>query len=505
MSDLLLTNLTIQHVSANCFWILAEQFGETVACPDNYAATGACGSGSKADCDGFVHKLKCCAINGGSQTNCKLKKSTFGQTSTCDYNQGVAGSCGSGGWADCNGYSNEALCCDLPNISLNHYDNYLLQGDFGQTLACEEGYVMTSLCGSGGQKDCDYNGGSFCWEGTCTGYENVPYNPENRKLIFHEKWDNFDSWLHEVTFEIFNNEFQYYRNDRRNSFVENGELTIIPTTTVSEYGDDFLYYGTLDLEGCTRGQCSKTGDYNDIIHPIQSARLISRNKFSFRYGRIEVEMKMPQGDWLWPAFWLMPENSVYGGWPTSGEIDILETRGNAGLDCNGNEAGRRCAQSTIHYGPSSSYKTFESFENCLPDGTDLTDGFHNYAFEWTPTGMHTYIDGNQVLSVDAPFHGFFEKGGFQGDNPWENGSDLAPFDQEFYIIINLAVGGDYFPDGCWNSGGIQKPWNFGQDGNSMRRSYWWGGKDYRNEDHESLASWGDSRFVVKEIKVFDYQ
>merc|ERR1712157_392319 len=97
---------------------------------------------------------------------------------------------------------------------------------------------------------------------------------------------------------------------------------------------------------------------------------------------------------------------------------------------------------------------------CLPEGSDLADGFHKYAFEWTPTGVQTFVDGVKVLDVDAPFHGFFSKGHWQGYNPWESGTDLAPFDQEFYIIINLAVGGDYFPDGCWNKGGIQKPWNF---------------------------------------------
>lgn len=484
----------------SCFWILAQDFGETVACPANYVATGACGSGNYAECDNaFVHKLRCCALNSGYSTNCGLKKAEFGQTVTCDYGQAVTGSCGSGGWADCAGYSAEAVCCDAPNISLDYGEQYLLQGDCGQTLSCDSGYVMTSLCGSGSQHDCKEHGGEYCWEATCTGYtERKP-----RTVIFEENWTNFDNWQHEVTFEIFNNEFQYYRNDRRNSFLDNGVLTINPTFTADEFGEDFLYSGTIDLSTeCTRGQCSKTGTYDDILHPVQSARLISRHKFSFKYGRIEVKMQMPKGDWLWPAFWLMPEDEVYGGWPTSGEIDILETRGNAGLDCWGSEFGRKCLQSTIHYGPTpgGAGKSQDSFSWC---GADLSDGFHDYAFEWTPTGMQTYIDGEKVLNVDSPFHGFFEKGHWSGYNPWEAGTDLAPFDQEFYMIINLAVGGDYFPDGCWNSGPIQKPWYMGQA--SQKRSFWWDGQDYRNENHRAVENWEDPGFLVDRIKIFSYE
>ena len=61
------------------------------------------------------------------------------------------------------------------------------------------------------------------------------------ELVFHEKWENFDKWSHEVTFEVYNGEFEYYRNNRKNSFLENGVLTIKPSVTSDEYGEDILY------------------------------------------------------------------------------------------------------------------------------------------------------------------------------------------------------------------------------------------------------------------------
>ena len=174
----------------------------------------------------------------------------------------------------------------------------------------------------------------------------------NFQLIFHENFENLSNWQHDVTFEVQNNEFQYYRNDRKNSQIENNILTINPSLTVEENGNDawFLFSGTLNLDEseCSNG-CSRTGYWDYIIPPVQSAKITTRQSFSFKYGKVEFEAKLPNGDWLWPAVWMMPKNDVYGGWPRSGEIDILEARSNAGLDCDGNEVGRKCAVSTLHY------------------------------------------------------------------------------------------------------------------------------------------------------------
>ena len=84
------------------------------------------------------------------------------------------------------------------------------------------------------------------------------------------------------------------------------------------------------------------------MNPIQSARLRTAKSFSFRYGRLEVEAKMPKGDWLWPAVWLLPRYQKYGTWPQSGEIDLLESRGNENLfDGDGNNIGTKFIGSTV--------------------------------------------------------------------------------------------------------------------------------------------------------------
>lgn len=84
-----------------------------------------------------------------------------------------------------------------------------------------------------------------------------------------------------------------------------------------------------------------------FLPPVRSARLTTKGKKSIRYGMVEVEAKLPKGDWLWPAIWMMPEDSVYGVWPRSGEIDIMESRGN---ERDYDEGGRNYYYGTLHWG-----------------------------------------------------------------------------------------------------------------------------------------------------------
>ena len=75
--------------------------------------------------------------------------------------------------------------------------------------------------------------------------------------------------------------------------------------------------------------CERTsGAGGNYLNPITSARLRSVNSFNFKYGRVEFKAKVPKGDWIWPALWLLPRDNAYGMWPSSGEIDVMETRGN---------------------------------------------------------------------------------------------------------------------------------------------------------------------------------
>lgn len=95
--------------------------------------------------------------------------------------------------------------------------------------------------------------------------------------------------------------------------------------------------------------CTVRSDVHNhtIIPPVRSARLTTQGSKSILYGRVEVVAKVPKGDWLWPAIWMMPEDSVYGIWPMSGEIDIMESRGNARGYKPG---GREYMSSTLHWG-----------------------------------------------------------------------------------------------------------------------------------------------------------
>ena len=140
------------------------------------------------------------------------------------------------------------------------------------------------------------------------------------------------------------------------------------------YGKDWPYYGKIDVWGsqpadhCTGnewGGCFKEAYASNIVNPIQSARLRTERSLSFRYGRMEIEAKLPKGDWLWPALWLLPKYQKYGVWPTSGEIDLMEARGNANLlDAAGNEIGISTMGFAVHFGPS---KTENGYPTAIND------------------------------------------------------------------------------------------------------------------------------------------
>jgi len=104
------------------------------------------------------------------------------------------------------------------------------------------------------------------------------------------------------------------------------------------------YCTSNNFYGCERNAAA-SGNY---INPIQSARIRTVNSFTFDYGRIEVKAKIPKGDWIWPAIWLLPAYNEYGQWPASGEIDIMESRGN---DASYPSGGNDKFASTLHWGP----------------------------------------------------------------------------------------------------------------------------------------------------------
>jgi beta-glucanase (GH16 family) len=193
-----------------------------------------------------------------------------------------------------------------------------------------------------------------------------------------------------------NNEKEYYTDSNENAFINDGKLVI--KAKKEQVTDRFGTY-----------------DYT-------SAKLKTKGLFSKKYGRYEIKAKFPVGKGLWPAIWMLPEGDKYGSWAASGEIDIVESWGSKPHTVAG----------TIHYGegwPNNKY-TGKEFE--LPKNRGI-DSWHTYALEWEPGELRWYVDGELYQTQNK----WYSKG---KDNA-ANYSYPAPFDQDFYLIMNLAVGG----------------------------------------------------------------
>lgn len=148
-----------------------------------------------------------------------------------------------------------------------------------------------------------------------------------------------------------------------------------------------------------------------VTRPYSSARIQTRGKASFLFGRIEARARLPKGQGLWPAIWMLPEHDNYGPYPQSGEIDIAEAV-NLGVTCGG------CVDrlhGAVHHGGSPSTNRTYAASSPLVD----PDAFHVFALEWTRTSMTWFLDGE----------------------PYFTRPTGPPFDQRFHLIINLAVGG----------------------------------------------------------------
>jgi len=315
------------------------------------------------------------------------------------------------------------------------------------------------------------------------------------ELIFSDEFDtlNTSTWQHVITgWRGGNDEFEFYHNHPENSYVRDGVLYLKPTLTADRYGEDFLYNGTLDLwdEGCNvnylDGCIIKAGE--DILNPITSARIRTINSFSFTYGTVEIRAKMPRGDWIWPAMWLMPTNNAFGAWPRSGEIDMVEIRSNDDINCHGKQKGNTLMGATVHFGLNATTDKWRKthYEAVLSEGS-FADDFHVYGLQRLHDSIRLYVDGIPIGQVSPPQEGFWELGGFddQLTNIWANGTNMTPFDHPFHLIMNVAVGGNFFNDYCtYADESRNKPWKW-KSATAMRD--FWEAKDnwYPTWDVES--------------------
>ncbi len=158
-----------------------------------------------------------------------------------------------------------------------------------------------------------------------------------------------------------------------------------------------------------------------------SGRINTAGKFDFRYGRVEANIHAPKGQGLWSAFWMLPTDSAYGTWAAGGEIDIMEIFSHDPMSFT---------QAALHYGmawPLNTY-TYKRYE-----GIDPTDGFHVHALEWDADEIRWFVDGVHFHTVSKFTYWNYYRN--LETNAHESGSESAPFDRAFHLLLNLAIGG----------------------------------------------------------------
>lgn len=181
-----------------------------------------------------------------------------------------------------------------------------------------------------------------------------------------------------------NNELQYYTAPPNNLFFQDGKM-LIEAKAESYAGKNYT-----------------------------SSRIKTQNKKSFKFGRIDIRAILPKGKGLWPAFWLLPQDNVFGGWPRSGEIDMMEQVGHEPSKVSG----------TLHFGPGPG-SIWISRSHTLSSG-NFNDQFHVFSLEWKADEIKWIVDGTVYATIS--------KADLNGNN--------YPFNEKFYFIINLAIGGN---------------------------------------------------------------
>ncbi len=183
-----------------------------------------------------------------------------------------------------------------------------------------------------------------------------------------------------------NNELQYYTDRKENIFIE----------------DDMLHIVALEER------------YEGMNYT--SARIRTKDKGDWLYGRFEIRAKLPEGQGIWPAIWMLPTDNIFGIWPKSGEIDIMELVGHEPETVHG----------TVHYGPEwpNNQHTGESYT--LEEGK-FSDDFHIFSIEWEQNQIEWFVDGEHFFTV----------------TPSDLSPHQYPFNARFHMLINLAVGGNW--------------------------------------------------------------
>lgn len=197
-----------------------------------------------------------------------------------------------------------------------------------------------------------------------------------------------------------NNEMEHYTDSERNIYLADGKLNITAYEEPKSFPQDpnrFAMYS--------------------------SGKITTKDNFTMKYGRVDIRAKLPSGNGVWPALWMLPNEDTYGAWAASGEIDIMEAKGRLPGITSG----------ALHFGGQWPVNRYISGEYVFQNGQTFESDFHVYTLIWEEDNLKWYVDGKcflkitreQWYSVSAP------------------NNINAPFDQEFYLIMNLAIGGHF--------------------------------------------------------------
>ncbi|MFT6320271.1 MAG: beta-glucanase (GH16 family) [Granulosicoccus sp.] len=207
---------------------------------------------------------------------------------------------------------------------------------------------------------------------------------------FNEANINLGNWTHETgngSGGWGNNELQYYTSSSENSYISDGKL-IIEAKEQNVSGSNYT-----------------------------SARMISAGKREFIYGRVDVRAKLPEGQGIWPAVWMLGADIFTDGWPACGEIDIMELVGHEPNKANG----------TAHWGNQGNPSTYQGNAFTLPAGEKYSDEFHVFSIIWENNSIKWLMDDQQFFSITDG-----------------NVTNTAyPFNDNFFFILNVAVGGNW--------------------------------------------------------------
>ena len=282
-------------------------------------------------------------------------------------------------------------------------------------------------------------GGDAATTNTNTEVVNSSEPVSDWRMVWNDEFDGTSIDTNKWNFELNcagggNNEKQCYTDNEENAFIKDGMLNIVALPAE---------------EGAAK--------------PYTSARLNTRYNADFTYGRFEMRAKLPSGQGSWPAFWMMPTDEEYGTWPRSGEIDILEA---VNLKVAAEDGTiESYVHGTLHYGREWPNNSSSGKAYLLPEDMNPADDFHTYAIEWQEGEIRWYVDDylyatqrrSEVrfnskdeavgLKHKGWFAEYFEQGSGELTTHWDN----APFDKDFYLILNHAVGGDW-PENVNNLG-----------------------------------------------------